>query len=104
MSDPVTGETGSLTMGEVPPALAAGLLALSVILPEVAAAVGAEFRRSLAALPQPLEVAALEVIAGSLLHGLDLMATTYGGIWWQRASAMAIARLYFGYAPKRRLR
>jgi len=97
--DPATGETGPVTTGDVPPSLAARLLAAPAIPPEAAAAVGAELRRRLPALPPPLEVAAPEIIAGPPARRLTLMVATFGGTAWQRPEPMPVARLLFGYGP-----
>jgi superfamily II DNA or RNA helicase len=97
--DPATGSTGPVTTGDVPPLLAARLLAAPAIPPEAVAAVGAELRRRLPALPPPLEVAAPDIISGPPIHRLTLMVVTSGGSAWQRGETMPVARLRFGYGP-----
>jgi superfamily II DNA or RNA helicase len=97
--DPATGNTGPVTTGDVPPHLAARLLAAPAIAPAAVAAVGAELRRRLPALPPLLEVAAPEIISGPPVRRLTLMVVTYGESTYRRAETMPVARLRFGYGP-----
>jgi hypothetical protein len=93
--DPATAETGPVTTGDVPPALAARLLAAPAIPPEAAAAVGAELRRRLPSLPPPMQVEVPEIIAGPPVRRLTL--TTSGDTKWD--GPQPVARLHFGYGP-----
>ncbi len=97
--DPATGEAGPVTTGDVPPALAARLLAAPAIPPEAAALVGEELRRHLPALPPPLAVAAPEIIADPPVRRLTLTVTTFAAAAWLRAETVPVARLRFGYGP-----
>ena len=97
--DPKTGETGPVATVDVPPHLAASLLAAPAIPPEAVALVGAELRRRMPALPPLLTVAAPEIIAGPPIRRLTLTVAPFAEPALYRGGPLPLARLHFGYGP-----